>query len=101
MDDTYTLIRRAIIERRQVHARFDGRPRKLCPHVLGTRSGEARALFFQFAGFSSRGLSPGGDWRCLPLDRLSEVEIQDGPWRTKAHSQPQSCIDEIDIVAEP
>ena len=30
--------------------------------------GVAQALFFQFGGESKRGLSPGGDWRCLPLD---------------------------------
>lgn len=99
MADTYALIRRAIVERQRIHAVYGGHPRRLCPHVLGTRDGRARALFFQFGGSSARGLPPGGDWRCLPLEGLSEVSVHAGPWRTKPHTQPQTCIDEIDIEA--
>lgn len=40
MDDAYALIRRAIAERKQVHARFDGHPRQLCP----TRSAGTTAV---------------------------------------------------------
>jgi hypothetical protein len=69
----------------------------MCPHVIGTKGGQARALFFQFGGSSERGLDPAGDWRCLPLDGLTEVSLHDGRWRTKAHWQPQSCIDEVDL----
>jgi hypothetical protein len=98
MDDgTYALIRRAIHERRQVLARFDGRPRGFCPHAIGTRDGRPCALVFQFEGYSSRGLPPGGDWRCLDLDRLSEASLHDGPWHTKEHSQRQHCVDEVDL----
>jgi hypothetical protein len=97
MSDTYDLVRRAIAERKRVHAVYHGHPRHMCPHVIGTRNGEARALFFQFGGSSQRGLPPGGDWRCLPLSGLTEIALYDGRWRTKAHSQPQSCIDEVDL----
>jgi hypothetical protein len=68
----------------------------MCPHVIGTKNGQARALFFQFGGSSSRGLPPSGDWRCMPLDGLTAVSIHDGPWRTIAYTQSQTCIDEID-----
>lgn len=98
--DAYTLIRRAIAERKQVHALVDGRSRKLCPHVLGHRDGEPRALFFQFAGYSSRGLKPGGDWRCIPLGRLAEVSLHEGEWHTTAHHQPQSCVTEVDLAID-
>jgi hypothetical protein len=97
MESAYDLVRRAIAERKQVHARFDGRPRQLCPHAIGWRDGQPRALFFQFGGHSSRGLEPGGDWRCLPLDRLSEVSLHDGAWHTREHSQPQHCIADVDV----
>lgn len=97
MGGAYELIRRAIEERRQVEALFDGRPRRFCPHAIGTRAGERRTLVFQVGGDSSRGLPPGGDWRCLAIDRLSEVGFAEGPWRTKEHSQPQRCIDEVDL----
>ena len=97
MGGAYELIRRAIEERRRVEASFDGRPRLFCPHAIGTRTGERRALVFQIDGYSDRGLPPEGDWRCLAIDRLSEVAFTEGPWRTKEHSQPQHCIDEIDL----
>jgi hypothetical protein len=99
-DDVSSLVRRAIEQRQQVHAVFDGHRRQLCPHVIGTRDGQPRALFFQFGGTSSRGLEPGGDWRCLPLDGLTAVSVHDGPWHTRAHCEPQSCIDEVDLEVE-
>jgi hypothetical protein len=100
VENTYALVRRAIEERRQVHATYAGHQRRMCPHVIGTRAGRQRALFFQFAGGSSRGLLPGGDWRCLRLDGLSDVSIHDGPWHTRTHSEPQRCVDEVDLEIE-
>jgi len=96
-DGTYALLRRAIEGRLQVHATYAGHRRRLCPHVLGTKDGEPRALCFQFAGGSSRGLEPGGDWRCLSLAGLSDLSVHPGSWHTTAHSQPQSCIDAVDL----
>jgi len=98
VEDTYALVRRAVGERLQVQAVYGGHRRRMCPHLIGTRNGEPRALFFQFAGGSGRGLSPGGDWRCLPLAGLSEVSLHSGEWHSRAHSEPQHCIDEIDLA---
>ncbi|HEX5927837.1 MAG TPA: hypothetical protein VFY48_00400 [Solirubrobacterales bacterium] len=97
MSPIHELLRQAIAERRCVEAVFGGYRRGLCPHVLGTRDGELRVLCFQYAGGGSRGLEPGGDWRCLPLAGLSQVATVDGRWRTKPHSQPQRCIEEVEI----
>lgn len=99
-DGVYSLVRRAIEAKQQVHATYGGHRRRLCPHVIGTRDGQPRALFFQFAGGSDRGLPPGGDWRCLPLSGLSAVSVHDGVWHTRAHSEPQRCVDEIDLEIE-
>ena len=100
MEGTYALVRRAIEERRQIHATYGGHRRRMCPHVIGTRVGQPRALFFQFAGSSSRGLMPGGDWRCLSLEALADVSIHEGSWHTRAHSEPQRCIDAVDLEIE-
>jgi hypothetical protein len=97
MESTYALVRRAIAEKLQVHATYSGHRRRMCPHVIGGRGGEPRALFFQFAGGSGRGLDPGGDWRCLPLAGLAEVSLHGGSWHTRAHSEPQSCIEDVDL----
>jgi hypothetical protein len=92
----YELVRRAVVEKKRVHAVFDSHPRQMCPHVVGTKNGRAQALFFQFAGSGKRGLPPGGDWRCMPLDLLTEISIHDGPWRTRDFSPDQTCVDEVD-----
>jgi len=44
----YELLRRAIVERRQVVAVYDGLRRELCPHRLGTKNGRLQCLFYQF-----------------------------------------------------
>ena len=97
MSDVYALVRRAIEERRPLEATYNGHRRLLCPHVLGTRDGRPRVLCFQFGGGSARGLAPGGDWRCLDIDGLGEVAIAAGPWRSRPHSQPQHCVDEVEL----
>jgi len=89
--DTYALVRRAIEERRQIHATYGGHQRRMCPHVIGTRDGQPRALFFQFGGTSSRGLLSDGDWRCLRLDGLTDVSIHDGPWHTGLTPSPSDA----------
>jgi len=99
MGSVHELLSEAITEKRCIEAAFGGHRRGLCPHVLGTKGGEPRVLCFQYAGGSSRGLAPGGDWRCLPLAGLSQVSIVDGRWRTRPHSQPQHCIEEVEIEA--
>ena len=45
----------------------------------------------------------GGGWRCLAVEKLSEVELRTGDWHTGPRSRPQTCIDEIDfdIDAQP
>jgi hypothetical protein len=97
---SYALIRGAILDRRQVHATFQGRFRELCPHVLGTKNGRRQALFFQFGGQSRRGLPPGGGWRCLPVDELTDVSVHEGPWYGEDGYDPsQSCVDEVDVEA--
>jgi hypothetical protein len=41
---TYLLFRAAILGRKQVTCLYRGKYRELCPHVLGTKSGQERAL---------------------------------------------------------
>ena len=73
----------------------------MCPHVLGrTKDGRAQALFFQFAGTSSRGLAPGGDWRCMTIDGLEDVAARAGEWHTAPnYPGPQTCVELVDVEA--
>jgi|HubBroStandDraft_5_1064220.scaffolds.fasta_scaffold657963_2 hypothetical protein len=96
--EAFELIRRAIAEKRLISAVYHERRRDLCPHVLGWKAEREHALFFQVGGDSAKGLASVGSWRCLNLDELSEVEIQDGEFLTGPgyYDNPQTCVDKIE-----
>jgi len=105
-NETYRMIRQAIIDRDIVVATYHGHVREMCPHVLGMKNGRAQALFYQFAGGSTVGLEPDGspsNWRCVIIDELSEVSIRKllGEWHTASnYSKPQTCVDRATVDVE-
>ena len=85
MPNNYDLIAKAIKEKLQVTAYYQGFYREMCPHALGSKKGRKQALFYQFGGESSKGtVTPGStfNWRCIPIDGLTEVTLQSGQWYT-------------------
>ena len=101
---TYRMVHEAVQKKLQVLGTYNGLRREMCQHTLGiSKKGAEQALFYQFSGESSTGLGPDGDpsnWRCIPLDRLSEVTTRTGAWHTAPnHSRPQTCVAEIDVEA--
>lgn len=100
--DTYALLKQAIEDKMAVTAVYDGLPRIFSPHALGTKRGQPHVLVYQFGGESRSGLPETGEWRCLDVDDLSEVSLEPSEWHTAANVfNPQSCLDEIDVVAQP
>jgi hypothetical protein len=100
--DVYETIRQAIINKRIAHATYDGHRRELCPHILGKKDGEQHALCYQFAGGSRGGLHPdgdGGNWRCLVIDRVTDVTVVEGSWHTADNYSRvrQRCVDDVDV----
>ena len=63
-----------------------------------------RVLCYQYSGGSQSGLGISGspaNWRCLVLEKLSNVKLLDEWWRTAPnHSRPASCVVEADVDAE-
>jgi hypothetical protein len=105
VDDIYRLVWRAVSNKKPIEADYDGRRRRLCPHRLGrNKDGQARVLCYQYGGGSHSGLQESGspaNWRCLVLEKLSNVKLLDEGWRTAPnHSRPASCVVEADIDAE-
>ncbi|MBV9862198.1 MAG: nucleotidyltransferase substrate binding protein [Alphaproteobacteria bacterium] len=99
---SYHLFRQAMIERKQIVCSYEGHRRELCPIILGHSSGEERALTFQFAGESRSGLPPGGEWRCLWLFKVADIQLRDGAWHVGAsHKRPQGCVDVVDLDVNP
>jgi hypothetical protein len=104
----YELLRLAAVRRQPVAAIYDGLPRLLCPHVLGRKAGRLQAFFYQFGGSSVSGLPMAtedrvGDWRCLAVEKLSQVELYKDAWHTGPRSRRQTCVDEVDfdVDAQP
>jgi len=102
--EVYALLRLAATRRQSVAATYDGLLRLLCPHVLGRKSGRLHMFCYQFGGSSNSGLptvlGKAGDWRCLAVERLSQVELRADAWHTEPRSPRQTCIDEIDFDAD-
>jgi hypothetical protein len=95
MSDTLDLFVQAIDGKKHVICHYQGYVRELCVHVVGWKNGAEQALAFQFAGESSKGLPPGGAWRCMKLSDVSDVHLRDGDWHTgTGHSQAQTCVDQ-------
>jgi GNAT superfamily N-acetyltransferase len=101
----YLLVRQAIERRQQVVAYYRGHRREMCPHVLGTKRGRAQALFYQFGGSSGSDTIVRGaveNWRCIPLDELTGVEVREGQWfSAETGGHRQRCVDEVDIEVPP
>jgi hypothetical protein len=98
----YDLFGQAIADQKQIFCMYEGYPRELCPHILGHTNGQEKALTYQFAGQSKSGLPSGGQWRCLWLAKVSDVEVHDGPWHAGSrHIQPQGCVETVDLDVNP
>jgi hypothetical protein len=105
VEDIYGLVWTAVKNRRPIRALYQGHPRLLCPHRLGrNKAGQLRVLCYQYGGESDSGLEPVGspaNWRCIALEKLSQVELLDNDWQTAPnHSRPQTCVAVADIDAE-
>lgn len=98
---TFDLFCKATAEKKQVVCTYNGYVRKVCPHAVGYKLNREQAMTFQFAGGSSKGLPPGGEWRCLELSKVTGATIQDGPWHTdNNHSRPQTCVDHVVVEVD-
>ena len=104
VSEVYELLRLAAACRHPVAAIYDGQPRLLCPHVGGRKSGWLHVLCYQFGGSSSSAepLAPEGKgvWRCLAVEKLSQVELRTDAWHTEPRSRQQTCVDEVDFDAD-
>jgi hypothetical protein len=81
---TYQIFRQAIVNKQQITCTYNGLYREICPHTLGHTACREQALSFQFAGQSSKGLPPQGEWRCMKLDDVKNGGDQGWPL---AHSR--------------
>jgi len=88
--------------RKQIVCVYGGYRRELCPIILGHSQGEEKALTYQFGGQSKSGLPPGGEWRCLWLSKVNDVQLRDGLWHAgSSHLKQQECVEIVDLDVNP
>ena len=98
----YALIEQAMRMRKPISCTYRSLRRELCPIILGHSKGQEKALTYQFAGESRSGLPPGGEWRCLFLTEVADIQLHDGQWVSGSrHTQPSSCVEEVDLDVNP
>jgi hypothetical protein len=94
----YALIRETMEQKVPFSCTYNGLYREVCAHTLGLKKGKEQVLVFQYAGESTKGLPPEGEWRCLPVAGVENFKVIEGPWHTDdRHSQKQTCVDEVDL----
>ncbi|MCK1360099.1 PIN domain-containing protein [Bradyrhizobium sp. 199] len=92
----FEMLAEAILKRAPVSLNYNGVRREVCPYILGHTNGQERALVFQFGGLSRSKLPAGGEWRCLTVAQVSDVEIRKGEWRGASyHRAVQRCVDRV------
>ena len=102
-DEVYDLICTAMTSKQPIAAMYESRQRLLCPYMLGrNKEGQHRLLGYQYGGASGSGLhrkDGRGDWRCLALEKLSEVRLLETPWQTAdTGARRPNCIDQIELT---
>lgn len=91
------VIRQAMLKRQQISLLYRGHVRHCCPHAIGTRAGRPYVLMFQFSGRSNNPMPPGGTWRCMDLEEITQISVMNGRWQGgPAHSRPRGCLDTVE-----
>jgi hypothetical protein len=92
----FRLFHQAILERKQVTCVYHGQYREVCPHILGHKDGDEKALVFQFGGRSTSKLPHAGEWRCLTLTDVTDITLREGRWHSGSyHRSTQRCVDTV------
>jgi hypothetical protein len=100
----WAVLEQALLQRRPVAVRYQGRERILCPHVLGYKNGRPRVLAYQAGGATSRGRLPEDPrqrWRSMFVDEIEDPVLKDGPWQSAPNYSPStSGIDDVEIAID-
>ena len=93
-NSVFELFRAAILGKKRIACVYAGHERLVCPHALGySKTGREMVLTYQFGGSSSKGLPPGGEWRCFEVSQVRNAQFRDGDWHTSPiHTRPQTCV---------
>ncbi|MBZ5667754.1 MAG: hypothetical protein LAO30_24565 [Acidobacteriia bacterium] len=105
--NVYETLRMGVLAKKPCKISKSGEPeRKICPYLIGkSNDGEVNVLYYQYGGYSSRGLREDGssaNWRCNRISDISNAEIVDEPWHQPLEKPKTrgSCVVFVDIEVE-
>jgi len=105
--NVYETLRAGVLGKKSCKISKHGEPeRKVCPYVIGnSRRGEASFLYYQYEGYSSRGLQEDGssaNWRCNRVSDIASAEITDELWRQPIQKPKTrgTCVVVVDAEVE-
>jgi uncharacterized protein len=97
---TFRALREAILQRRPVRLSYGASQQTVCPYILGHAAGEERAFAFLIDEKPGRKVSETGNWMCLRLAKVKDVEMVDGPWIDRIYpGVVQRCVDKVHLDA--
>lgn len=97
---TYLLFAWSVENRARIHCLYGGRPREICPIIVGHSGSEEKALVWQIDGETSDGPLLRPEWKCFFLASVRNAEPRDGEWEAGSrHQQRQSCVRMVDYDA--
>jgi hypothetical protein len=93
------MIRDAMMALKPVSFTYAGHHREVCVHALGlNKHGREQALTFQYGGTSSSELPLDGQWRCMTISNVANLQITNGGWRSNdEHEETQTCVAQVDV----
>lgn len=97
---SFDLIKKAIVEKKQLTLQYHGYTRNMCPYVLGfNKNNKERALALLVRNTPSGWLAAG--WECLDLDHVWKVEFAEGDWVAAPEGPRPDCeMVKVDIDVE-
>jgi hypothetical protein len=105
--NVYETLRAGVLGKIPCKISKPGEPeRKVCPYLIGkSRTGGPSVLYYQYEGYSSRGLQEDGssaNWRCNCVADIASAEIVDEPWRQPIRKPKArgSCVVVVDAEVE-
>jgi hypothetical protein len=98
MPSNADLLTEAINRKSPVACYYDNHYREMCPHVIGWKNGVRNVLSYQFAGGSSRGLPVDGEWKCMDVDGITQLQLIKGSFvtGTRKTGKPETCVDSVE-----
>jgi len=101
--NVYETLRMGALGKKPCKISKPGEPeRKVCPYLMGkSAEGEVNVVYYQYEGYSSRGLQEDGssaNWRCNRVSDIADAEMLDELWREPIRKPKTrgSCVVSVD-----